>query len=153
MTIEKQEILPLNKESKHKENTPEFIKFPWKRSDEPTDEEMEKFFTPDVISTRILFCPYINVDLTDDWGMFGYEEGFIYIEEMVREGTHCFNDLDWIEGVTVKDLGASVPVIPHYDEFPRNKFSHIRIINHDYPIIYKFLRNKLGNIKSLEDKK
>lgn len=129
---------------------PKPLTFPWRGSDNPTEKDMQIFFTPEIISQRVLFCPEINVDMTDDWGMFGYEKGFIFLESLEKEGVNCFNDENWETGESLKLIGASVPVLPHYDFFPRQKFSHVLITPSRCPAIYNFLRNKIENVKLLE---
>lgn len=139
------------------ENFPEFLKFPWDtyKNDlekEPTEEEMKKFFTPEVISQRMIFCPEINVDSTDDWGIFGYEPGFIFIQGAQNKGIHCLNDLAWAKGTSLKMAGASIFILSHYDFFPRNKFSNVLITSSRHKKIYDFLKEELGKMPFLEDK-
>lgn len=133
------------------ESFPEFLDFPWKNN-KPTEEEMQKFFTPETISQRILFCPQINIDTIDYWGISGYEEGFIFIKGLANKGIHCLGDQLWANGKSLKP-SDSVPILSHYDFFPRKKFSHILITQNNCPVIYNFLKKKLGNIKFLGELK
>ena len=128
---------------------PEYLEFPWTKKDHPTVAELEKFFTPKVIVERVIYCPKINVDITDSMGMFGYQNGFIFIAGVDMPGVHCLNDEDWLKGELLKFVGAVVAVLAHYDFFPQAKFSHVRIIPRDYPEIYEFLRSRLGKVLCL----
>lgn len=89
-------------------------------------EVLRAFFTPEIVQKRLIYCPQINNDLTDDWGMFGYSQGFIYIIEKRHNDTTTFNEDMWQLGRTDKGLELGdhfMRYIPHYDFFPRTMFN------------------------------
>lgn len=123
---------------------PSFIEFPWTTNDVPSEEEMRIFFTAEIILERLFFCPNINRDMTDDWGIFGYEEGFIFVEGALHNSVQCLNDLAWREGGQLKEsTDYTVPELLHYDFFPRNKFSSIAITESRHLTVFQFLRKEL----------
>ncbi len=90
---------------------------------ERDDATLDAFFTPEVLAGRVLLCPKINVDLTDGWGMFGYEPGFIYIvgmEAAARWTTpKTLNEEAWVQGLTAcMRPGLLCGSIPMYEDFP-----------------------------------
>lgn len=122
----------------------ETLQFPWIEGNTPSDEEMKDFFTPDIVSKRLIYCQKINIDQTDDWGMFGYEEGFIFIETLRRTGEHCFNDSCWNSGESVRESKEyDILEIPHYDFFPRAKFDFVIITKSRLPMVFAFLQEYL----------
>lgn len=116
------------------------------REDEPSEEELKKFFTPDVLQ-RTIYCPKINVDPTDSWGMFGYEPGYIFVCKSTYKGFRSFSDKFFFEGRTTQNTivtkeGVKILTIPHYDVFPRAKFQSQTITQRTTPRTFEFL-NKL----------
>jgi len=114
------------------------IKLPYTWVD---DKAFEEFFRETVNVQRLLYCPSINVDLTDDMGMFGYEKGFIFIEATQREGLNCFNDQHFLQGQTLERLGK-IYRIRSYDYFPRGKYQHELVTETRQPFLYKWLKNR-----------
>lgn len=113
------------------------------REHEPSEEELRKFFTPEVLQ-RIIYCPKINVDLTDDAGMYGYEPGYIFVCKSRYKGFQSISDQLFFEGrstqnsITTKE-GVEILTIRHYDFFPRAKFQSQTITQRRTPKTFRFL--------------
>ncbi len=125
------------------------------REHEPSEEDLEKFFTPEVLQ-RIIYCPKINVDLTDDAGMFGHEPGYIFVCKSRYKGFRSFSDQFFFEGRTTQNTittkeGVEILAIPHYDVFPRAKFQTQTITQRRTPKTFEFL-NKLIHPQNALDK-
>ena len=117
---------------------------------EPSEEVLRKFFTPEVIQ-RLAYCPKINRDETDDWGMFGYEPGYIFVCGTAYEGARSFNDQAALIGKRGDDKiktasGVEIYTIPHYDFFPRRKFINQKVTAERTPKTFAFLRSLLENV-------
>ncbi len=117
---------------------------------EPSEEVLREFFTPEVIQ-RLAYCPQINRDETDDWGMFGYEPGYIFVCGTAYEGARSFNDQAVLMGKRGDDKiktasGVEIYVIPHYDFFPRHKFINQKVTAERTPKTFAFLRHLLENV-------
>ncbi len=97
-----------------------------------TDREaLARFFSEDVVYHRLLFCPQVNRDLTDDWGMFGRCPAFILLSHLNYRGMKCLNDGFWLSGGSLKLLEkVPIPILPHFDYFPLAKF-HDHIMRRD----------------------
>ena len=125
------------------------------REHEPSEEELKKFFTPEVLQ-RIIYCPKINIDLTDDFGMFGYEPGYIFVCKSRHKGFQSFSDQFFLEGRTTQNTiatkeGVEILVVPHYDVFPRAKFQSQTITQRRTPKTFEFL-NKIIRPQNALDK-
>lgn len=111
-----------------------------------SQEHMEMFFQPDVLR-RLIYCPQINVDMTDSWGMFGYEPGFILIRGLRYSGVRTLADKAALSGYStgtrVRVRGIEIPQISHFDYFPRHKFQYDLITPRYLPRFYDFLNNPL----------
>ena len=124
------------------------------REHEPSEEELKKFFTPEVLQ-RIIYCPKINVDLTDDWGMFGYEPGYIFVCKNRYKGFRTFSDQFFFKGrstqntITTKE-GVEILVVPHYDAFPRAKFQSQTITQGRTPKTFEFLKELIRPQNALD---
>lgn len=117
---------------------------------EPSEEVLKEFFTSEVIQ-RLAYCPQINRDETDDWGMFGYEPGYIFVCGTNYEGTRNFNDLAALSGKTGSDKlktasGVEIYAVPHFDFFPRKKFTTQKVTAERTPRTFAFLRHLLENV-------
>jgi len=107
---------------------------------EPAEAILQGFFSPIVVSQRLILCPKINRDMTDDWGMFGFEPGFIFVCGLAREGERCFNDFFWKTNQSLSwDPVTRLPILPHYDYFPRRKFHSQEITQERTPRTFTFL--------------
>lgn len=121
-----------------------------KSEDMLTEEALENFFKKEVIEDRLIFCPKINSDLTDGWGMFGYLPGFIFIKKMNYTGSRCINDAIWLQGLTPRltfaEASESCPyeiaMLDHFDYFPRSKYSYSIITQKENERIFAFLKKK-----------
>jgi hypothetical protein len=109
----------------------------WEEADSRlTRAELTQFFTPEVLRERLIVCPTMNVDVTDDLGVFGYEPGFIFIQQgqIMNRAPVTINEAHWINGSTLRlvetPTGLVIPVLPHKDFMPRNseeiKFQEVR---------------------------
>lgn len=116
---------------------------------EPSEDVLKEFFTPEVIQ-RLIYCPQINRDMTDDWGMFGYEPGYIFVCERRYEGAHTLADEGMLKVITTEMIktasGVELMTIPHYDYFPRHKFITQEITAERTPKTFAFLRHLLENV-------
>ena len=142
----------------NREDTIEFpiepikIPFSWSKDHniiEPSEEELREFFTPEVVQ-RLVYCPQINRDMTDDWGMFGYEPGYIFVGSRNYEGAQTLADEGMLKAKTTEMIktasGAELMIIPHYDYFPRHKFSTQEVTVERTPRTFAFLRHLLENV-------
>ncbi len=110
------------------------------KDNEPTEAALHEFFTSEVMSQRLILCPEINRDMTDDWGIFGFEPGFIFVCSLAHEGEHCFNDFFWKTNQSLSwDPVTKLPILPHYDCFPRRKFHSQEITQERTPRTFAFL--------------
>lgn len=119
--------------------------------EEATEEQLKEFFTPEVMQ-RLIYCPKINVDETDDMGYFGYEQGYIFVEERNYNGKRTFSDEALLSALNVSfkgvktKSGAEIQEISHYDFFPRNKFQILKITPSREPRTFAFLRETLEDV-------
>jgi hypothetical protein len=87
-----------------------------------------------------VYCPQINVDLTDDWGMFGFEPGFILIKKVNYKGSRTLADKAAGLGLSMAvDPKSGLGVVAHYDYFPRRKFEHQIIRKSDYKGLFSVM--------------
>lgn len=116
---------------------------------EPTEEELKEFFTPENIQ-RLIYCPQINIDELDGWGMFGYEPGYIFINKRHYEGIRNLNDQLMFEGkrgdTKSTRSGHKILTISHYDHFPQGKFAKQLLTLSRTPKTFAFLRKLLDNV-------
>ncbi|MFA6184854.1 MAG: hypothetical protein WCT51_03095 [Candidatus Shapirobacteria bacterium] len=119
------------------------------QKNEPIKEELKEFFTPEMVS-RLIKCPKINIDETDDWGMFGYEPGYFFICGIKYKGDKTLNDMALLNGMTLKNsttkTGYEITEISHADSFPRNKYIYQTITVEKTPKTFTFLRNLLEGV-------
>lgn len=84
---------------------------------------LDAFFTADVLAERVLICPEINRDMTDDADVFGYEVGFVYIVGVwpTWEKPTTIAERAWLQGQKVSwRTGLPCGVITSFDWFPRH---------------------------------
>ena len=116
---------------------------------EPSEEVLKEFFTPDAVQ-RLVYCPQINRDMTDDWGMFGYEPGYLFVCGRNYEGAHTLADEGVLKAITTEMIktasGVELMTIPHYDYFPRHKFMTQGVTAERTPRTFAFLRKILENV-------
>lgn len=114
-----------------------------KRDYEWDEEEVRAFYEDPANVSRTVYCPEVNVDLLDDWGMFGFEPGFIFIEKVNYKGSVTLADKAASLGLSMAvDPKTGLGVISHYDYFPKRKFDHQIIRKSDYHGLF----NVLGDI-------
>lgn len=117
---------------------------------EPSEEVLREFFTPENIQ-RLIYCPQINNDELDGWGMFGYAPGYIFVIGREYEGERSLNDRAMLSGSSFKNVktktGKEVLTISHYDYFPQMKFSKQLITMARAPKTFFFLRELLEGVK------
>ena len=117
----------------------------------PTENELKEFFTPENIQ-RLVYCPRVNIAERDGWGIFGYEPGYIFVNERNYEGMRSLNDHVMIKGKgfdkKVTKSGHEILTVPHYDDFPQNKFGKQLLTLSRTPETFKFLRKLLDDVDS-----
>ncbi len=107
------------------------IKFPLK-NDVWSKNEVMKFFEDTSNIHRTIFCKEVNVDEIDDWGMFGYEPDFIFIEKKNYEGARTLADQASLFGLSIaRDPKTGLGLMNHFDYFPRHKFEY-RVIKRSH---------------------
>ena len=107
---------------------------------EPEESLLRDFFAPEVVSERIILCPQINRDMSDGWGILGYNPGFIFVCGRAYAGERCFNDLFWRTNQSLDwDPITKLPILPHYDSWPRRKFHSQEITISHAPRTFDFL--------------
>ncbi len=116
---------------------------------EPNEEELKKFFTPEVIQ-RLIYCPAINRDLLDDWNMFGKGPGYLYVAGRRYKGEKTLSDMGMLRAVTTDKIktasGVELLTVPDYDLFPREKFIAQEITAERTPRTFMYLRKVLENV-------
>jgi hypothetical protein len=104
------------------------------------EDEIKKFCVDPENIERTIYCPKVNVDETDDWGMFGFIPGFIYIEKRNYKGQKTLADKAAGLGLSViKDPKTGLSIIPHFDYFPRHKYDYQLIRQSEYPEVFKIM--------------
>ena len=121
-----------------------FEKYEW------DEKEIRKFYEDPENIARTVYCPEVNFDQLDDWGMFGFTPSFIYIEKSNYKGRKTLADEAAVLGLSViKDPKTGLSAIPHFDYFPKMKYNYQLIKKSEYPQVFKimcdiFSRGKLG---------
>lgn len=83
--------------------------------------------------------------MTDDWGMFGYEPGYIFIYGRRYDGKRTLNDAMILHRMSItgiritKDNKITIPIIPNYDFFPRYKFYTQEITEERTPDTFAYI--------------
>lgn len=104
------------------------------------EKEIRHFYEDPENVRRTIFCKSINVDETDDWGMFGYTPGFIYIEELNYKGAKTLADKATSLGLSiVVDPKTGLGVMNHFDYFPKHKFEYELIKKSKLPDLFKLM--------------
>ncbi len=90
---------------------------------------------------RLIYCPQINNDHTDGWGMFGYSRGFIFVNGVRYAENHTLSDIHFMDNIDAPSTpsGRRLPTISHYDFFPRNKLYTQEITERTAPEAFAFL--------------
>ena len=115
------------------------------------EKEIREFYKDPENISRTIFCRKMNVDELDDWGMFGYEPGFIYIEEVRYKGEKTLADEAASLGLSVAvDPKTGLGVMNHFDYFPKMKFDYQLIRKSEYPEVFEimcdiFSHKRIGN--------
>lgn len=121
---------------------------------EPTSKkELKKFFTKDVIEGRLIFCPKINLDLTDSVGWFGCEPGFIFICKRTAKRVGSLADMTFLQGRTLtkaEGCNYNIALLPHFDYFPNTSFTYQLITASRTPKTFNFLKNLFKRIPKFE---
>ncbi len=113
------------------------------------EEIIRKFYEDESNISRTIFCPEINVDEIDDWGMFGYTPGFIYIESKRYEGSRTLADEASLLGLSTATSPSGISLISHFDYFPKYEFNYQLIRKSHYPADFEILLKMFG-VKRLE---
>lgn len=135
-------------------------KFPLRFNDkthryEWDDKEIRKFYEDSENASRTIYCREVNVDETDNWGLFGYTPGFLYIERKKYEGVKTLNDQASSVGLSIGvDPKTGLGVMNHFDFFPKHKYGYQMIRRTEYPELFNlmcaiFTKRKIGNTKQL----
>lgn len=116
---------------------------------EPTREQLDAFFRDNPEAPgRVLFCSEINNDLTDDWGHFGYSPGFIFICGARYGEARTLSDHTFLENISHQQIvtpsGHTVPVLAHYDLFPRGGLRHQIVNPQRAPVTFAYLTELYG---------
>lgn len=115
------------------------------------EQEVRQFYSDPENLVRTIYCKNINVDETDDWGMFGFTPGFIYIEGKKYEGNKTLADQAASLGLSVAtDPSIGLGLMNHFDYFPKHKYDYQLIRKSDYPEMFELIceiviKRKLGN--------
>jgi len=113
--------------------------FVWEQY-EWNEDEIRKFYEDPENVARTLYCPKVNIDETDDWGMFGYTPSFIYIEKRNYKEQRTLADKAAGLGLSViKDPKTGLSVMPHFDYFPKHKYDYQLIRQSEYPEVFKIM--------------
>lgn len=105
-----------------------------------SEGEIRKFYEDPENVSRTIYCPSVNVDDTDDWGIFGTTEAFIYIEKLNYKGNKTLADQASSLGLSIKiDPKTGLGVLGHGDYFPRHKFECCKIKKSEYPEIFTLM--------------
>ena len=119
---------------------------------EPTEETLDTFFKDHPEATdRLLYCPEVNVDELDSWGMFGYEPGYIFIVSRIYEGNKNLADKVFLPTAMGNPLetpsGITIMQYPHYDFFPVHKYRTQILKESDTPRTYAYINRMLNTPK------
>ncbi len=108
----------------------------------PTPAQLLDFLenTPGAFD-RLIYCPQINNDSTDSWGMFGYSKGFIFVNGARYAQNATLADATFMDNVGAAETpsGRPLPVISHYDFFPVWKLYTQEISERTAPEAFAFL--------------
>lgn len=92
------------------------------------EDEVRKFYENPENVRRTIYCRNINVDELDDWGMFGYTPGFIFIEKSRYKGIRTPADRAASVGLSIAvDRQTGLGVMNHFDFFPKYKFEYVLV--------------------------
>lgn len=125
------------------------LRFP--ESEDP--EVVRAFLTREVMASRLLFCPSINNDMTDDWGMFGYSPGFIFLSARIKDFETTPATELWERGqidAVIEIGGTLLRAIPHFDFFPKGMFEYSLITSYRSGRSYGALLEALGVTPEME---
>lgn len=104
------------------------------------EEEIRKFYEDPENAARTVYCKQMNVDETDDWGMFGYTPGFVYIEKKNYESAKTLADQVSAVGLSIGvDPKTGLGLMKHFDYFPRHKFGYQSIRRTEYPEVFDLM--------------
>lgn len=110
----------------------------------PSPEQLFAFLenTPGAYD-RLIYCPSINNDPTDGWGMFGYSRGFIFVNGLRYNHDATLSDMYFANNLGILETPSGRPVrtINHYDFFPRHKLWTQEITERTAPETFAFLLN------------
>ena len=100
-------------------------------------EDLEKFYEDPANRSRTIFSPQMNNDITDDWGMFGYGPGFVYISGRRYEGSKTLADKAALLGLSlISDPKTGLGLLKHNDYLPRDKYKLTRITRYEFPKVF-----------------
>lgn len=126
------------------------ISYVW--NNEPTTETLDTFFKERPEATeRLIYCPQINVDETDGWGMFGYEPGYLFLVSKLYTGKRTLADETFLRNVMSNPLetpsGITIMQLSHYDFFPVHKYRAQVLKASDTPSTYAYIKRMLNTPK------
>lgn len=102
--------------------------------------EVRKFYEDPENISRTIYCKEVNVDELDDWGMFGYTPGFVYIEKVNYKGSRTLADKAASLGLVVAvDPKSGLGIMNHFDYFPKHKFDYTLIRRENDPKLYALM--------------
>lgn len=85
-------------------------------------------------------CPQINKDLLDDWGLYGYEPGFIFVVGNYENPPNTRAAEMWATQQLLNwDPVEKLPIMGHYDFFPKLSLKHQIITPTETPRTFAYL--------------
>ncbi len=111
-----------------------------------SERSLAQFFTPEVVLERVIACPKIPVDLTDEMSMFGDEPGFVYLMGLAPRRTAHIEPLevDWLQGNTrLHRPGFPCTFVPSYEAFPHEMFDHTLCTPNRNPEAFRLLCTRI----------
>lgn len=104
------------------------------------EDEVRKFYQDPDNWHRTLFCPKINNDLTDGWGMFGYAPGYIFIRGSRYPGARSIADESMLLATSYAiDEDTGMGLLPHFDSFPYKKLNFDLITKTEDPKLFDLM--------------
>jgi len=105
--------------------------------EEWSKKDLENFYEDPANRSRTIFSPNMNNDVTDDWGMFGYGPGFIYISGRTYEGSKTLADKAALLGQSlIIDPKTGLGILKHNDYFPKDKYKSVLIRRYEFPRVF-----------------
>lgn len=111
-----------------------------------SEQDIKLAITDELVRQRLIYCPEINNDLTDGWGMFGFSRGFIFLIGKTHNETTTINEDMWQQAKTTKGIEVGrhfMQGLSHYGSFPISMFEYEIIRSEVETLEYERLINAL----------